>query len=118
MVSIFYIKTIFIFYDFKSIVFSLNKKKYNVKKSYSNLSPYQILSVTNKALKSFKIKSCFKKALIQKNVLRVYHIDSLIIIGIKKDKFLESHCWISVPEYGLCTESSIVINQYKEIETI
>lgn len=118
IVSIFYIEIIFVFYDFKAIVCSLDKKKYQVKKTHNNLSPQQILSVTNKALRSFKIKSCFKKALIQKNILKIYNINSLIIIGIKKDKILKSHCWISVPEYDLCSESRSIINQYKTIETI
>ena len=102
------------FLSFKSFIAFAESE---IKSTEKSLSVYQIVNISNRVFKVFKINSCLIKSMVLKELLSNRGFDSRLIIGIKNDeeKF-ESHCWLEI-QNNLCTHNKDV-SKFKVITKI
>ena len=77
----------------------INYSKSKVKSVNSSLSINQIVRLSSKIFKMFRIKSCLVKSMTLKELLSNRGFNSSLIIGIKNDTGeFESHCWLEIQD--------------------
>jgi hypothetical protein len=102
------------FLSFKSFIAFAESE---IKSIEESLSVYQIVNISNRIFKVFKINSCLIKSMVLKELLSNRGFESRLIIGIKNDeeKF-ESHCWLEI-QNNLYTHNKD-ISKFKVISKI
>ena len=102
------------FFNYKTFI---SFAELEIKSAQKALSVYQIVNISNRVFKVFKINSCLIKSMVLKELLSNRGFDSRLIIGIKNDeeKF-ESHCWLEI-QNNLCTHNKDV-SKFKVIAKI
>lgn len=106
---------LFLFFDFKNIInATFSSRKIELK----NIKIDRLINFINKLFRYLWIKSCFKKTLIIKDVLKKLGWSSKIVIGVSLNDKFSSHCWLNIPFYNAYTETKEIRDTYKIIEVI
>ena len=102
------------FLSFKSFI---AYAELEIKSTEESINVYQLVNISNKVFKVFKIDSCLIKSMVIKELLSNRGFDSRLIIGIKNDEErFESHCWLEI-QNNLCTHNKD-ISKFKVITKI
>ena len=102
------------FLSFKSFI---AYAELEIKSTEESINVYQLVNISNKVFKVFKIDSCLIKSMVIKELLSNRGFDSRLIIGIKNDEErFESHCWLEI-QNNLCTHNKDV-SKFKVITKI
>ena len=81
------------FYPFKTLLKTLERAA-NDETSYTRKLPFNFLK---RLFNHFKINNCLTYAYVTKSFFNEYGLDSVLFVGVKKDKgILSSHSWVEL----------------------